>query len=140
MSDRPRFVLDTNVLVDALCFSRSFGRRAFGRAKRIGAIALSPAALAEFVEVMRRPRLRRYVTEEELQAFVDFLTEAAVPIAPTERIVACRDPKDDKFLELAWAAKAAAILSRDDDLLALHPFRGIDILTPQSFVEAAEPA
>lgn len=140
MSDRPRFVLDTNVLVDAVCFARSFGRRAFSRATQAGVIVLSPAALAEFIEVMRRPRLQRYVTEEELQAFVQFLTEEAEPIAPVERIQACRDPKDDKFLELAWAAKAAAILSRDDDLLALHPFRGIDILTPQAFVEAAEPA
>lgn len=140
MSDRPHFVLDTNVLVDAVCFSRSFGRRAYRRVRSLGVIALSPPTLAEFIEVMRRPRLRRYVTEEELQVFVGFLTEEAAPFAPTERIEACRDPKDDKFLELAWAAKAAAILSRDDDLLALHPFRGIDILTPQSFVEAAEPA
>jgi predicted nucleic acid-binding protein len=44
----------------------------------------------------------------------------------TERIVACRNPTDDKFLELA--------VSGDKDLLTLHPFRGIPIVTPAAFV------
>ena len=42
----------------------------------------------------------------------------------------CRDPKDDKFLELALNGKATHIVSGDEDLLVLHPFRGIPILTP----------
>ena len=52
----------------------------------------------------------------------------------TEVVDACRDPKDDKFLELAVSGRATHIISEDDDLLALHPFRGIAILTPQGFV------
>ena len=52
----------------------------------------------------------------------------------TEVVNACRDPKDDKFLELAVSGRATHIISGDDDLLALHPFRGIAILTPQDFV------
>ena len=52
----------------------------------------------------------------------------------TERIVACRDPTDDKFLELAVSGNADLILSGDKDLLTLHPFRGIPIVTPAAFV------
>jgi predicted nucleic acid-binding protein len=46
----------------------------------------------------------------------------------------CRDPKDNKFLELALSGKATHIVSGDEDLLVLHPFRGILILMPQAFL------
>ncbi|HEY3848734.1 MAG TPA: putative toxin-antitoxin system toxin component, PIN family, partial [Acetobacteraceae bacterium] len=48
--------------------------------------------------------------------------------------VACRDPTDDKFLELAVSGKADLILSGDKDLLTLHPFRSIPIVAPATFV------
>jgi putative PIN family toxin of toxin-antitoxin system len=49
-------------------------------------------------------------------------------------IRACRDPRDDKFLELAVHGRAEAILTGDRDLLELHPFRGIAILAPAVFL------
>jgi predicted nucleic acid-binding protein len=51
----------------------------------------------------------------------------------------CRDPKNDKFLELAANGSAGAIVTGDNDLLALHPFRGIPVLTPTAFL-ASRPA
>jgi predicted nucleic acid-binding protein len=51
-----------------------------------------------------------------------------------EPIVACRDPKDDKFLELAVSGRAACIVTADEDLLALNPFRGISILSVERFL------
>ena len=56
-------------------------------------------------------------------------------VAITERIAACRDPKDDKFLELAVNGQADLIVSGDADLLALNPFRDIPIVTPATFVQ-----
>ena len=52
----------------------------------------------------------------------------------TERITACRDPKDDKFLELAVNGHADLIVSGDADLLTLNPFQGTPIVTPADFV------
>jgi predicted nucleic acid-binding protein len=52
----------------------------------------------------------------------------------TESVTACRDPKDDKFLELAVSGKADWLVTSDQDLLTLSPFRGIPILTPQAFL------
>jgi predicted nucleic acid-binding protein len=52
----------------------------------------------------------------------------------TETIKACRDRKDDKFLELAVGGKATHIISSDPDLLTLHPFRGIQIVGPAAFL------
>jgi predicted nucleic acid-binding protein len=67
-----------------------------------------------------------------------FLTVAAfIPVSSTVR--AWRDPRDDKFLELALDGEADWIVSGDQDLLVLHPFRGIPVLTPQAFLTAHDP-
>ena len=46
------------------------------------------------------------------------------------RIPDCRDPKDEMFLRLAFAAKVDAIVTGDDDLLALAGESRIPILSP----------
>ena len=46
----------------------------------------------------------------------------------------CRDPKDNKDLELALAARAGTIVSSDDDLLVLHPWRGVRVLRPAAYL------
>jgi len=53
--------------------------------------------------------------------------------------VACRDPKDNKFLELAVAGEATHIVTGDSDLLVLNPFRDIAVLTPSEFLATALP-
>ena len=55
----------------------------------------------------------------------------------TEQIDVCRDPKDNKFLELAICGKADFIITGDDDLLDLDPFRELRIITPRDFLEAS---
>ena len=55
-------------------------------------------------------------------------------IEPKIEITECRDPKDNKFLELAVAGKADCIVTGDKDLLELHPFRNIRIITPKEFL------
>jgi uncharacterized protein len=55
-----------------------------------------------------------------------------IPI--THVVRACRDPKDDKFLELAVNGAAQLIITGDADLPALHPFGGIDILAPAHYL------
>jgi uncharacterized protein len=61
---------------------------------------------------------------------------AAAELVPIiERIVAYRDPTDDKFLELAVNGHADLIVTGDADLLALNPFRDIPIVMPAAFVQ-----
>ena len=47
---------------------------------------------------------------------------------------ACRDPKDDKFLEVAINGGAEWIVTGDNDLLVLHPFEGVDIVSPADYL------
>lgn len=53
-------------------------------------------------------------------------------------INACLDSKDDKFLELAITSHASCIISGDKDLLIMHPFRDISILSPTDFLNIFE--
>ena len=130
-----RCVFDTNVLVSALLLPDSKPRYALNRALREGKILVSFAALAELHEVLSRKRFRRYVDEEDVRSFLAALTREAQWVDVDVQIQACRDPKDDKFLELAVSGQGTHIVTGDTDLLALNPFRGIEILPPHRFLE-----
>jgi predicted nucleic acid-binding protein len=58
----------------------------------------------------------------------------ATTIDITETFQACRDPKDDKFLEIATNGLATYLITGDPDLLVLHPFHGISIISPDTFI------
>lgn len=83
---------------------------------------------------MKRPKFDRYVTEKERRQFVAALVQDAELVTITQQIAICRDPKDDKFLELAMSGGADCIVSGDKDLLSLHPFQGIPIVRPDAFL------
>jgi predicted nucleic acid-binding protein len=55
------------------------------------------------------------------------------------QINSCRDPKDNKFLEVAVSGQATQLITGDADLLVLDPFQGIRILSPQEFLDLASP-
>lgn len=130
-----RFVFDTNVLVSAALLPSSKPRRALDLALKEGKLLLSFPVLAELCEVLNREKFRRYIDEEDIRTFASVLTREAEWVDVDVRITTCLDPKDDKFLELAVSGRARWIVTGDSDLLALNPFRGIAITTPQAFLK-----
>lgn len=132
-----RTVIDTSVVVSAVLLPRSVPRQAFDRATAAGKILLSAATLDELNDVLRRPRFDKYLHEAERLEFLAALVANAEIIHVTEVITDCRDPKDNKFLELAVSGRASHIISGDQDLLILNPFRGILVVTPQAFLAVA---
>jgi putative PIN family toxin of toxin-antitoxin system len=130
-----RCVFDTNVLVSALLLPDSKPRQALELALRGGKLLLSFAVLAELYEVLGCKRFRRYVDEEDIRGFLAALTREAEWVEVDVRIAACRDPKDDKFLELAVSGHGTHVVAGDSDLLALNPFQGIEILPPHLFLQ-----
>jgi putative PIN family toxin of toxin-antitoxin system len=129
-----RYILDTGVLVSALLLPRSVPRQAVDRAFTQGVVLASVATIDELDEVLRRPKFDRYVQEDErLRFLTKFIGDTSL-IEVADVVTECRDAKDNKFLELALSGKATCIVSGDNDLLVLHPFRGIPIITPQEFL------
>jgi len=132
------YVLDANCIVSAVLLPASIPRQAFDKACSHGTVLLSSPVLNELDDVLRRPRLEKYVHEEERIHFLVALVREASVIEVSVSISECRDPKDNKYLELAVAASATCIVSGDQDLLVLNPYRGIPILTPRQFLELTD--
>ena len=134
MAERQRIVVDTNVMISRLLRPPSVPGQAMRRAVDEGTLLVSEATMGELADVLARPKLDPYVSVEERQQFLLLLGRIVEMVPILHRIRACRDPKDDKFLEAAVNGEADIIISGDRDLVDLHPFRGIPIVTPAIFL------
>lgn len=117
-----RCVFDTKVLVSALLKPESKLRQALELAVLRGKVLLSFETLAELNEVLTRRWLSQFVSEEIVRSFLAGLTLDAELIGVGTEIAEFRDPKDDKFLEVAASGRASHIVTDDSDLLTLNPF------------------
>ena len=128
------FVIDTNTLVSAFLFKYSNPRKVFETAVIKGKVCSSLKTYNEFNEVLLRSKFDKYISSEEKLLALKRFTELAILIETSETITDCRDPRDNKFLELAISADASCIVTGDKDLLVLNPFRGIPILNAADFL------
>jgi putative PIN family toxin of toxin-antitoxin system len=135
MGPRRRFVFDSSTLVSALLFDQSVPGKAFQVALDEGEVLISTATFAELNEVFAREKFDKYLTREDRERFLVLLLQNATFVEISEQIRACRDAKDDKFLELAVSGSASCIVASDKDLLVLKNFRGIPLLSPAEFLE-----
>ncbi|HEV7136219.1 MAG TPA: putative toxin-antitoxin system toxin component, PIN family [Steroidobacteraceae bacterium] len=130
-----RIVADTNSLVSRLLLPESVPARAVRKAISEGQLLISDATLEELAAVLSRPKFDPYVSVEDRQEFIRVLNRVAERVEIISPVKACRDPKDDKFLEVVVNGEADLIMTGDKDLLALHPFRGMEIITPREYVK-----
>jgi putative PIN family toxin of toxin-antitoxin system len=96
---------------------------------------LSDATLTELVSVLNRPKFDPYLSPDERRQFIALLSGVARRIPISRPIQACRDPRDDKFLDVALLGEAHALITGDADLLVLHPFHGVPIVSPAGFFD-----
>ena len=127
-----KLVIDTNLWISRLLMPG--GAKAVDHGLAWGLPLMSEDTLTELVDVLARPKFDRYVSLADRQQFIRLLGGIVRVIPITQRITACRDPKDDKFLDVALNGDARMILTGDNDLLELHPFHGIEILKPADFL------
>ena len=132
-----RAVVDTNVLVRALIKPQGSVGPVLLRLRRGDYVLLySQPLLEELVDVLNRPRIRQKyrLTDQDIETVFGLVLLRGEAIVPQRRIAACRDPRDDKFLEVAVEGIADVIVSGDEDLLVLHPFAGIPVVSPGAFL------
>ncbi|MDX6721064.1 MAG: uncharacterized protein QOJ63_3318 [Solirubrobacteraceae bacterium] len=134
-----RIVADANVLVSAALARSPLAPSALvldaaldGRVKLLS----SPMLLTEIVSVLKRPRLRRYLSLDEARRFVADLASVTTQVddAPLPHPAVCRDPRNDYLVALAVASHAEAIVTGDRDLLDLAEPR-VAVLTPRALTE-----
>jgi putative PIN family toxin of toxin-antitoxin system len=133
-------VLDTNTWVSALQFglrkdgSLTTPLQALIRAAASDRIAMCDEIRAEIVYVLTT-KFRWETARTNL--ILDEWLERSLSVVITGSVRACRDPDDDKVLECAVDARAAFLVTGDQDLLALNPFEGIRILTANEYLHSA---
>lgn len=137
MTTERRLVIDTNLWISRLLLPGGAAARAVDHGLAWGMPLMSEATLAELADVLSRPRFDRWVSRAERQQFLRQLGGVVRLVIVTQCVRACRDPKDDKFLDVALTGQAQLIVTGDRDLLALHPFHDIEILTPAAFSQKA---
>jgi uncharacterized protein len=132
-----RAVIDTGVFVSALI--RKHGTTGdVLRGLRDGrfTVIFTTEIVVEIIEVLGRARFRTkyHIEPDDITALVNLIRLRGELVTPKLKISACRDPKDDKFLEAALAAQADCIVSGDPDLVDMSPFEEIPILRPAEFL------
>lgn len=131
-----RVVIDPNVLVSA-AISSAGPPRAIVDAwtdERFELIA-SPAVIEELRDVLHRPKLRRWISLDLADAFVDGLAQDAMLTAdPSALPGLSRDPDDDYLIALARATGADYLVSGDHDLLDLED-PDPPVLSPRQFAD-----
>lgn len=129
-----RLVIDTNVFVSAALKANSLPFLVVRWIERHGTLLKSKETEEELIGVLSRPYLSRVIDQVFGDGLLALVANAEL-VEITKVVQLCRDPKDDKFLELALNGKADLIISGDGDLLAVSPFRNISVLTPAAFLE-----
>lgn len=127
-----RLVVDTNIFVSAALKESSWPRVVVGWIDRFGGLLKSTATERQVIEVLQRPYFESKLPPSYLDNVRRIYARAEL-VTITEMVAACRDPSDDKFLELAVNGRADLIVTGDIDLLVLDPFRDIPIITPRAF-------
>lgn len=129
-----RLVVDTNVFASAIVLPHSIPRQAVNKALDFNVLLFSGHSLDELREVLFRSKFDRYVSRETRALFLVQLESVAEVIPVIQIVRECRDPRDDKFLEVALNGRADVIVSGDEDLLRMNPWRGIAIVSPAEYL------
>ena len=132
-----RLILDTNLWISFLISSKfeKLDELLFNQKSKL---LFSQELLEEFVTVAKRPKLRKYISRDELEDLLETIDEVAEFVKVTSEISECRDPKDNFLLSLAVDGKADYLLTGDKDLLVLKKIGKTEIKTISEFFDEVD--
>ena len=125
---------DTNVLISAL-LGKTLRHFLIYLKKGQFELVFSKKTFHELSIILERPKFKKHITESDIVEFLELLQYSSHFIEPTQKVDACRDVKDNIFLECAIELHVDYIVSGDTDLLILNPFHGIEIISPFDFLK-----
>jgi putative PIN family toxin of toxin-antitoxin system len=127
-----RVVIDTNIWISFL-----IGKSLAGLSKAIISsqilVLFSDDLFCELIEVLNRPKFKKYFSESAIKDLVTLLYEKVELIDVTSHFDDCRDTKDNFLLDLAVSGHANYLVTGDADLLILNPFHSVKIISYQDF-------
>jgi putative PIN family toxin of toxin-antitoxin system len=132
-----RVVIDTGVLVSGLIRPQGTTGEVLQVLRDGGFVCLySSETILEIVDVLGREkfRLKYHILPEDISALVHLIRLRGEVVVPKHRVNDCRDPKDNKFLEVALTGDAGCLVTGDADLISMNPYQSTPIVTPAEFL------
>ncbi|MEZ4772899.1 MAG: putative toxin-antitoxin system toxin component, PIN family [Bacteroidia bacterium] len=132
--NKARAILDTNIWV-----SFAIGKNL----NQLENILLNPEieiitctdTVKEFLNVVERPKLQKYLKSERVEATKDLIFQFTTLYRPQTKVSDARDPNDNYLLAASTELKAQFLVTGDEDLLVLNPYHGTKVLRFADFVE-----
>lgn len=133
--EKLKIVVDTNIFVSAFLGSKNAKMIVKDIINNEFILVMSTTQLEEIRIVLKRKKFINYFSAKEVDELITLLSMKVLNPAIYERINDCRDKKDNMILEEAVYGNAHFIITGDDDLLSLNPYRWIKIINLQDFIK-----
>jgi putative PIN family toxin of toxin-antitoxin system len=130
-----KIVVDTNIFVSAFLGSKNAKLIVRDIFTDQYLLIMSHEQMQELRTVLQRPKFSKYVHSHEIDELLDNLTLKTIVPSNYGEIKDCHDAKDNMILEAAVYGNADFIITGDEDLLALNPYRWIKILAPTDYLK-----
>lgn len=128
MPNKPeRIILDTNLLISFLISNSFYKLDKLIEQNKIVFI-LSATLINEFMDVVSRPKFRKIFTERQVLEVLTKIQNHSDIIDVRSSVNVCRDANDNFLLELCIDGKADYLITGDEDLLVLNPFKKTKII------------
>ncbi|WP_414621529.1 putative toxin-antitoxin system toxin component, PIN family [Calothrix sp. CCY 0018] len=129
-------VIDTNVLLSAVLSPNGTARQALDKAYKVFKIAQSEETFQELNIRIYKPKFDKYISDTDRQDFLNVVKKYSQFIEIKSQVNICREPNDNKFLELIKDANAEFLITGDRDLLSLKTLAEYQnqIITPRDFL------
>ncbi len=134
-----KIVLDTNVLVSGL-ISKGYPAKILTAVLKSSKIklCLSDPVIEEYQAVLARPKFSRFPSFIENAAIVlHHLQSQSLWFTPKTPVNLLFDQSDNKFLELAFEAKANFLVTGNTQDFTFKQFRNTEIISPKDFYDIA---
>jgi putative PIN family toxin of toxin-antitoxin system len=130
-----RLVLDTNVLVSAILSPASISAKILNWGEDNGVILYSTATLTEVLSVLGRSKFSKYIDHDDIDGLSIRIKTVWLFVEILNQVQLCREPKDDKFIDLALNGEASHLITGDSDLLVLNPIQNTSVIKPRIFLD-----
>lgn len=129
-----KIVVDTNIWISFI-IGRSLDFLVKAIQTKNIEVFFSQELYDELFTVLTRPKFKSVISEVKIAEIHEIIKNRVTVINPEFAINDCRDPKDNFLLELAVSAGAEYLITGDNDLLVLNPYRNINIIKAKDFEE-----
>ena len=129
-----KVIIDTNLWISFL-ISKNYAQLDEIIFSRKCTLIFSEELLEEFLTVIKRPKFRRFFTQEDTENLIETIQEYAEFVEVKSKIEVWRDEKDNFLLSLSKDSNSNYLITGDNDLLELKEFESTKITTMTDFLK-----